>query len=300
MATKNTVNKNTQNTPFYFESRGKQNFRTNDATLLAARKLGKLPQNVSKALQDAKELAHTIEGKLLKTDADSNPIFELNSPEIVRDLGSLEVFCNEYTNNFRGFVYDKALSNANPLLALAKIALLDKAVFKASEDNAGHKTVVVSIKTYHAQIKDFLAYAKEQGKELLTADWNTHMTDLYQNIVTWRLQALYLNTTDADEKESAIDKLSSLIGGNHWTCVKDLNQLRSKSYMRGVLRSALSLIEKDSPVTGRDVAFLIDSTVLGAGRDVYSIRFAKKETMVQRAYEVIMAHQHNLDLQLSK
>lgn len=283
----------------YYED--KKNSLTNDISLLSDRKI-KTPKELS--LTEAKRFALDISKKLLETDENNNLLYTSSSPEIVEMLGRLEVMVTTYTNNYRDFVYEKCLKDRNPLLALAKVALIEKATFSSKKDKDNNTVVTVNVRQEHVNLADFVAYAKKHDRKLFTDDnWDNHVTALYNSIVTYRLQTIYLNAHEAEDRPTetaVIDKLSTLISGSAWRCVHELNQPKSKSWMRKELREALSLIEKDSPVTGRDIAWLIDCVCLGAGRDVYSLRFCKKATFEQRMFEVIIAHQHGLDLQLSK
>lgn len=274
---------------------------TNDGILLRNRaSVLFVPEEIQAYLASANNACNNVTGKLMLRTPDGLPQFSVNDEEIMRDIGKAEIAVKDYNAKFRELAYNQALSQNNPLIAAAQIALLDVASVKQSISKTGNTVFSVAVKLVHINLEDFVSYATDMKMSILPTTYKTNVTDLYGQIVTWRIQQVYTNTQDADEKDNAIDKLADVLGNKPWRCIEELNIPRSKKHMKEILRNALVAIMPDIPVSGRDVAFLIDCVVLGAGRDVYSIRFCKVKTLFQRVFEVLIAHVNNLDLQLSK
>lgn len=280
---------------------GKNEVSNNNRVLLA-RELT-VPGTITKILADAKIKANEMTNLLIAVDAAGNHLYTTDSREFAIADVALNKLVADYNYKFLKNLYDMALAADNPIVALATIGVTDEAKYatKLNEKTGAWETKVTVVQKT-VNLNDFIDYAaKNEHGNVQPEGYIDDVKDLYNDVVCFRLQEFFLNaSSDDDSFETAVNTYAKTMGKNNaWKATRELTTRKAKRDMKQLLYAALNRIDKVS-TTGKDFAWLADVTVLGAARDIYSLRFAKFDTFYQRVFEILIAHLHDLDIQLTK
>lgn len=275
---------------------------SNNNSVLNARVLT-VPGTVTKLLADARIKANEMTNLLMAVDAAGNHLYTTDSREFAIADVELNKLVTDYNAKFLLNVYDAALASDNPIVALATIGVVDEAKYSTKlNQKTGNMETKVTVAQKTCNLDDFVDYAiKTEHGNLYPEGYIGDLAKLYNDVICFRLQEFFLNaSSDDDSFETAIDTYAKTMGKhNAWKATKELTTRKAKRDMKQLLYAALNRITNVS-TTGKDFAWLVDVAVLGAAKDIYSLRFCKPDTFYQRVFEILIAKLHDLDIQLTK
>ena len=275
---------------------------SNNNSVLNARVLT-VPGTVTKLLADARIKANEMTNLLMAVDAAGNHLYTTDSREFAIADVELNKLVTDYNAKFLLNVYDTALASDNPIVALATIGVVDEAKYSTKlNQKTGNMETKVTVAQKTCNLDDFVDYAIKTGHgNVYPEGYIGDLVKLYNDVICFRLQEFFLNaSSDDDSFETVIDTYAKTMGKhNAWKATKELTTRKAKRDMKQLLYAALNRITNVS-TTGKDFAWLVDVAVLGAAKDIYSLRFCKPDTFYQRVFEILIAKLHDLDIQLTK